>query len=267
MRRADAQHLALGVEIEPVAGLDLERRDALGQQRAHARLAGAEQLVFGGGARRAHGRQDAAAALRDLGVGGAVQPRLELVAAVAGVDDVRVAVDQSRSDPRAAAVDGPIRAQFGRQLGARAQPGDPPVAHRQRRIADLAVPANRRRSRFGHRREMHVGPHAIAVHARLRWQCGRRCARPPRPCDRRCRSADSSRRCRPVAPCRSRTRRSISGSSTSSPTPRAAGALTPGATAAGSTSRQNGQVDMIDGRDEGRQRVAAAGSASSVSSS
>ena len=49
---------------------------------------------------------DAAAGTRDLVIGGAGEPKLELVRPVAAVDDVGVAVDQTRRDPAAVAVDG-----------------------------------------------------------------------------------------------------------------------------------------------------------------
>ena len=64
-----------------------------------------DELVLARRAQRRDGRDDAAAGARDLLVARAVQAQLELVGAVAGVDEVGVAVDQAGRDPAALAVD------------------------------------------------------------------------------------------------------------------------------------------------------------------
>jgi len=48
MRRASAQHLALVVEVQPVAGLDLQRGHPVVQQRACAWQRLPQQLVLVG---------------------------------------------------------------------------------------------------------------------------------------------------------------------------------------------------------------------------
>ena len=93
----DAQRLALGGKVEPVAGLDFDRRDAFGDQRVEPPQRRAQEFVFARRARRAHGRKDAAALAGDLFVARAGEPQLEFVRPVAAVDEVGVAVDQRRA--------------------------------------------------------------------------------------------------------------------------------------------------------------------------
>ncbi|CDX24834.1 hypothetical protein MPLB_600009 [Mesorhizobium sp. ORS 3324] len=100
------QRLLLIVGIETVAGLDLDDGDAFGQERIKARQRLSDELVLARGAQRFHGRDDASPCPRHLFIGGAGQPHLEFVGAVAGIDKMRVAVDQARRDPAAVAVDG-----------------------------------------------------------------------------------------------------------------------------------------------------------------
>ena len=56
-------------------------------------------------ARCFHGRNDAAARPRDLFVARTRKPHLEFAGAVAGIDQMRVAIDQARRDPAALAID------------------------------------------------------------------------------------------------------------------------------------------------------------------
>src|SRR3954465_14538137 len=95
----------LGLGLEAVAALDLDRRDALGEERVEARQGGADERILRRLAGGAHGCGDTAARPRDIGVALAGEPALELVGAVAGEDEMGVAVDQSRRDPAAGAVD------------------------------------------------------------------------------------------------------------------------------------------------------------------
>ena len=60
-RRAARSMLQLGLEVEPVAGLDLDRGDALGDQRVEPRQRAGDELVLARLARRPHRRDDAAA--------------------------------------------------------------------------------------------------------------------------------------------------------------------------------------------------------------
>ena len=100
-----AQHPRLRLEVEPVARLDLEGRRPVGAERIEARAALREQRFLVRGSRRPHGGGDAAALPRDLLVARALAPPLELRVAVAGVNEVRVAVDEAGRDERAPEVD------------------------------------------------------------------------------------------------------------------------------------------------------------------
>ena len=160
-----AQQLELARGVEAVTGLDLDRGDAFAAQALQPFSARAQQLVLGGGPRRAHRCHDAAACARDLLVGRAGQALLELARAIAGVDEVRVAVDETRREPAPAAVELLARGEVGRHLGARADPGDAPVAHGERAVANRAVRRSRR-----HRCEMNVDDQPVAArHASSRF--------------------------------------------------------------------------------------------------
>jgi hypothetical protein len=50
-RAGDAQHLQFGLDVEPVARLDLDRADALGDQRVDALERAGQQIGLGGGPR------------------------------------------------------------------------------------------------------------------------------------------------------------------------------------------------------------------------
>ena len=117
------QHLALAGQVEAVAGLDLHRGHALAQQTAQALRGRGQQLLLAGGPGGAHGAGDPPAGGGDLGVADALQPLLELGAAVTAEHQVGVAVDQPGRQPLAAKVKG-LGIVARRQLGARAYPGD-----------------------------------------------------------------------------------------------------------------------------------------------
>ena len=125
-----AQRLRLVVEVEAVAGLDLDRGDAFGDQRVEARQRLRDELVLARRARRLDRGDDAAAGPRDLLIGRAGEPHLELVGAVAGIDEMGVAVDQAGRDPAAVAVDASRRRVAQRAGRSRFRPGkdDPAVA-------------------------------------------------------------------------------------------------------------------------------------------
>lgn len=91
-----AQHLQLVGQGQAVAGLDLHRGHAIGQQRIEARQAGGDQLVLAGGTGGAHAAENAAAGAGDFLVADAFQALLELTGAVAGIHQVGMAVDQPR---------------------------------------------------------------------------------------------------------------------------------------------------------------------------
>lgn len=111
------QHPELGVAVETVAGLDLDRGHAFREEVVEPGQGQANQRLFTCGAGGADGGEDAAAGRGDLLVGGALKPLLELARAVAREDEMGMAVDQARSDQPAFAVDGLARNDSGRQIG------------------------------------------------------------------------------------------------------------------------------------------------------
>jgi hypothetical protein len=89
----------LGIGLQSIPGFNLDGGDTLGDQYIETRQHRCDQLVLGRGTRRLDCGENAAACARDLLVAGAGQPQLELVSAITGVDEVCVAIDQSRCDP------------------------------------------------------------------------------------------------------------------------------------------------------------------------
>jgi len=155
-----AQLFRFVLAIEPVAGLDLDRRDAFGDQRVETRQAVRHKLVLACRARRLHGRDDAAAGARDLLVGGAGEPQLEFVRAIARVDQMGVAIDQSRRDPAPVERDFLRRVPAGRQLGDRARERNAPVARGDRALLDQAEPGPAKCKR----RQPGVEPDGVEIH-------------------------------------------------------------------------------------------------------
>ena len=91
----DAQLLEFRLLLQPVAGLDLDGGDALGQQRGEAPGGGGEERILARLARCLDGGEDAAAGPRDLLIGRALETKLELMRPVAAIDEMGVAIDQS----------------------------------------------------------------------------------------------------------------------------------------------------------------------------
>ena len=127
-----------GLDVEAVAGLDLDRAHAFGEQRVEARQRSGESVVLVGRAHGAHRRDDAAAGAGDILVAGSAETHLELARAVAGEDEVGVAVDEGGEDPAAAAVDRGKAAEGGGEGCLRARPGDPAVGDREGALLDDA---------------------------------------------------------------------------------------------------------------------------------
>ena len=96
-----------------------------------------QQLGFGCSTGRADGRDDAAAGLGDVLVARALQPQLELVRAVAGVDEMRVAIDEAGQEPRAARVVLVARLVF--PSGTRADPGNATLRNGECAVHDGAM--------------------------------------------------------------------------------------------------------------------------------
>jgi len=137
----DAQLLGLRGRIEAIARLDLDRGDAFGCKRSKARHALLREVGLARGARCTHGRCNAAALARDVGVGGAVEAALELVRAIAGVNEMRVAIDETRQQPIAGARQDRRCLDVGSKVAARPDPCDAIARHADRGVADRAVPS------------------------------------------------------------------------------------------------------------------------------
>ena len=114
-------------------------------------MRGGEQIGFGCGARGAHGRDDAAAGLGDVLVARALEAQLEFMGAVAGVDKMRMAIDESGQDPGAARIVFLARLVF--PSGTRANPGNATLRDRKRAVHDGAM--------GGHGRELGVQPDCV----------------------------------------------------------------------------------------------------------
>jgi hypothetical protein len=158
-RRAQRAHL--GVEVEPVAGLHLDRRAALGDEMIEARQRFAEERVLGCRPGRLDRGHDAAAGAGDLLVGRAFQAKLEFVRAVAAVNEVGVTVDEARRDPAALAIDPLPRVKTRRQFGCLSRKGDPPVNGGD----GAALDGTEAVAAFGQREEAGIVPERVEAHA------------------------------------------------------------------------------------------------------
>ena len=153
-----AEHPDLAVERQAVAGFDLDRRGAFGNQCVEPCQGLRDQIILACSAGGGHCRHDPAACARDFLVTRAGEPQLELVRPVSGVNEVGVAIDQPRSDPAAFAVD-PFRRFECRRGVARPGIDDAPLATGNHRVLDL--PGS------GHGRHAGVQPDTIAGQAGL----------------------------------------------------------------------------------------------------
>jgi hypothetical protein len=145
-QRRAARSCFSSLQLQAVAGLDLDRGDALGISASSRGRAAGDQLVLAGRAGRAHGGDDAAAGARDLLVGGAGQPQLELMGAVAAKTRWVWQSIRPGSDPAAFAIDrlAPPRRQARRFAGAGID--DAPVARGDHAVLDRAEAARARPS-------------------------------------------------------------------------------------------------------------------------
>jgi len=135
----DTQHLALALQVEPVAGFDFDGRHAFGEHRFEPRRRLTEERCLVGGTRRTDRRHDAAAQLRDRFVAHARETLREFVGALAAVHEMRVAIDEPRRHPRAAQLfTRPGRILRG-QLARRAEPRNAAVLDGDRGIVDRFV--------------------------------------------------------------------------------------------------------------------------------
>jgi hypothetical protein len=160
----DAQHLQLAVAVEAIARLDLDGGDAGRLQPFETTEGRGVEVVLGRLARGLDRGDDAAAGAGDLLIGRALQTLFELAGTVAAEDEVGVAIDQARRDPAAAEAVG-LRRLVVRQVGARADPDDGPVADQDRRVLDCAI-GDAALGSGGHGGDVAVGDQQIGLHGR-----------------------------------------------------------------------------------------------------
>jgi hypothetical protein len=157
-----AELLALVFEAQAIPGLDLEGRDALGEQRVEPGQGALDQLCFAGGARRVHRRDDAAALACNRFVRDAGESHLELVGAVAAVDEMGVAVDEAGCDPAAVAAHDVCGVEVGGRSCYGACVDDGSVAAGDEAIVDFTETG----AIGGERREARVAPDSVTAHDR-----------------------------------------------------------------------------------------------------
>jgi|GEM_PF-6108329 len=121
-RDSQAARFVLGAE--PVARLDLERGHAFAHECKRSAAGRCEQRFVAGGTRGRDGRANTATGTRDVFVARAFEALLELGRALAGIDQVRVAVDEAGRDERTAEVDLGVDMRGCRQVGLGADPRD-----------------------------------------------------------------------------------------------------------------------------------------------
>jgi hypothetical protein len=156
---ADREHLQLRLDVEAIARLDLDGRDAFGRERLDARERRCVQRVGRRCARRAHGRHDAATGARDVLVARATQALLEFFGAIAGEHEVRVAVDKRRRDPATTKRARVVHIDVG-HISAWPQPPDRAALDDDNAVVDDAVVGS------GHRGHVEVGQREIHCIAR-----------------------------------------------------------------------------------------------------
>ena len=152
------EHLGFVGQVEAVARLDLHRGNALGDQGVEAGQGGADQIDLAGGAGGAHGGEDAAALAGDLLITRPGQAPLELTGAIAGEDQMSVAIDQTRRDPAALAIDRRDGVEAGR-LSRRTGEDDLAVGRRHQAIGSTSPSPGP-----GHGGQARVPPEGVAAH-------------------------------------------------------------------------------------------------------
>ena len=163
------QHPDLGIAVQSVPGLDLDRGGSLLGHRLQPGERASVELFRGGRPGGAHRGHDPAAGGRQFFVARASEPRLELGAPISPEDEVGVAVDQRRGDPTSVKRPG-LRRLVRRKVGTRPDPGDLPVPDRERPVFDHGV---RVRCTGPHRRDARVGQQQVrGLHGPLRFAIG-----------------------------------------------------------------------------------------------
>ena len=155
------EHPDLGVEVQPVPGLDLHGGRALAGHRLQAAQSAPEELLGRGGPGGPQGGHDPATGGGQFLVARSSETRLELAPPVAAEDQVRVAVDQGGRDP-APLERACLLRPMGRKFRFRPDPGDLAVPDRERPAVDRTV---RIGSAGAHRCDARTGQQQIpAVH-------------------------------------------------------------------------------------------------------
>ena len=128
----------LGFGIEPVAGFDLNGRDALADQRVEPRQRAGNEFSLASRPGRGNRRNDAAARQSDLFVARALQPQFELVRAVSAEHQMGMTIDQSGRDPPSRAIDPLSRIGVRRKVGTRAREDDATIPRCDHALLDHA---------------------------------------------------------------------------------------------------------------------------------
>jgi hypothetical protein len=132
----DLELLEFIVQVQPVTGFGLYRGHAEPEHRVQRRAGLALQVAGARAAGCRHGANDAAAGRGDFLVAGALQARLELVAAPAAEAQVGVAIDKARNDQASPTIDHGLRTEFGGQLTVGPDPFNPLATPGESRLAD-----------------------------------------------------------------------------------------------------------------------------------
>jgi len=159
------QLFALVFEREPISRFDLNGGHTLGEQGIEARERCSNQLGLLGRPGRSHRRENAAARARDCLVGGTGKALRMFLGAVAGVNEVGVAVDEAGRDETSFEIGLLVSAPVTWQLGIRPDEHDASLSRRDRPALDQTEPRPTRRQG----RDSRSTPEPIASHAHMIW--------------------------------------------------------------------------------------------------
>ena len=159
----DLQLLQLRRGVLAVARLDFDRRHAFVRQSGKTRTTLRSERVLRRGSRGAKRRLNTAAGARDVRIGRAVQPLLEFVRTIAGIDEMRVTIDQAGRCPSAVARHTARRRGAAGNLGRRPDPRNPIAANADGGIANRGITG-----RVAHRRGMQAVENDVEANRRHR---------------------------------------------------------------------------------------------------
>jgi len=127
-----------GLRLQPVTGLDLDRRRAMRQHPIQTRARRRDQRLHRGRPRRSHRRHDPAAGGHDLHVRRAGNPALELRRAIPHPDQMGVRIHEAGAEHLAGDIHLAGGAEGRAQLSRLSHRQDAPVFDRQRAVLDQA---------------------------------------------------------------------------------------------------------------------------------